>query len=716
MVGVVSILCLVYMGLVMSGIVFKLLRTNRKGRYTVLKNYNKGKFALLYLTALPLYLVCYIEEGTQLFAAVLSAFRDAVKCVVLDFNYSLVESLAEQSSLFGITVFCCFLLTTLNTVLFLVLLFFQQIMQFFYFCRLRYGKKTVLFLVGFHEQTPLLLKQIDRKKMSVAILAPITPLLSETAYIYKCAYFPLSPTDSLSETAEKVCRFTNKRAVRMIIHTGEEITNLVYATDMAEIAAKRGLQIRSLRDRGGVRVFVFGSEKTASAYTRLSELSGGCVQFLDPNERVAQSFVDRFPLTCLLRSGDIDTATATVSPATDIHMLFVGFGKTNRRLLQTYICNNQVQTLTADGPAEKAVEYYVYDIKETQNEKNLNHNCFRYREWLRTADAQACLALPQNPFDITFRKEDVNHATFYQMIRQDLAKGENGRNGIVVSLGSDLENLDIAQKIHDKLVEWNLERDATVFVHIRDEKVAHRIVEKQCADKIICFGIETSDLYHPERILREQIELMARRRHISHTAEKFPNKSFDEVCQTALQKWCTEWTQVQRESNLYACLSLRLRLQLMGYDYVPQQSAEPDAGKDFLRDYQKDDAIPYSDVEVDGRKTVDYSSIDYKQKTVRAVLARTEHQRWNAYMFSNGYVPATKEEILTLSRERMFRLRKHANLTTFEGLIEYRKMMVTSTCTESQADVIRYDYQLMDDAQWLLQKSGYKIIKKDGRK
>ena len=128
--------------------------------------------------------------------------------------------------------------------------------------------------------------------------------------------------------------------------------------------------------------------------------------------------------------------------------------------------------------------------------------------------------------------------------------------------------------------------------------------------------------------------------------------------------------------------------------------------------YQKDDPIALTDKFADGRAVADYSDINYKTGTVRAVLARTEHQRWNAYMISNGYVPANCEEIRTLSREQMFRARKHANLTTFEGLVKYRKMMVTPTCTESQADVIRYDYQLMDDALWLLEKSGYKIIKR----
>ena len=32
--------------------------------------------------------------------------------------------------------------------------------------------------------------------------------------------------------------------------------------------------------------------------------------------------------------------------------------------------------------------------------------------------------------------------------------------------------------------------------------------------------------------------------------------------------------------------------------------------------------------------------------------------------------------------------------------------------SEHAADVIRYDYQLLDDAYWLLTKSGYKIVRR----
>ena len=86
-------------------------------------------------------------------------------------------------------------------------------------------------------------------------------------------------------------------------------------------------------------------------------------------------------------------------------------------------------------------------------------------------------------------------------------------------------------------------------------------------------------------------------------------------------------------------------------------------------------------------------------------------------------VPATKRQILEEQVEKDGKARytngknyeehRHGNLTTFEGLIEFRKMVAKRDgCDEGDKDVIKYDYQLLDDAYWLVTKCGCKIIYK----
>lgn len=123
---------------------------------------------------------------------------------------------------------------------------------------------------------------------------------------------------------------------------------------------------------------------------------------------------------------------------------------------------------------------------------------------------------------------------------------------------------------------------------------------------------------------------------------------------------------------------------------------------------------------VDGKKIVNYTLEFMPSK--RTNLAIQEHQRWNSFMISKGMVPATINEILTdksiqngkpkFTNGKNYKIRRHGNITTFEGLIKFRKLVAERDQTdELEKDVIKYDYQLMDDAYWLLKSCGCKIIK-----
>ena len=92
-------------------------------------------------------------------------------------------------------------------------------------------------------------------------------------------------------------------------------------------------------------------------------------------------------------------------------------------------------------------------------------------------------------------------------------------------------------------------------------------------------------------------------------------------------------------------------------------------------------------------------------------------------MLSKGMVPSSKEQILNDTKEvngkikhtngKDYAFRRHGNITTFEGLVEFRKMItMRDNNDELENDVIKYDYQLLDDAWWLLNENGYKIIRK----
>ena len=108
-------------------------------------------------------------------------------------------------------------------------------------------------------------------------------------------------------------------------------------------------------------------------------------------------------------------------------------------------------------------------------------------------------------------------------------------------------------------------------------------------------------------------------------------------------------------------------------------------------------------------------------------MAVHEHLRWNSFMISKGFIPSTREQILneTYTDEKgrvrhtdgkSFATRRHGNLTTFDGLVEFRRMTAERDRTdEAVKDKIKYDYQLLDDAWWLLDRSGFAIVKREAR-
>ena len=98
-------------------------------------------------------------------------------------------------------------------------------------------------------------------------------------------------------------------------------------------------------------------------------------------------------------------------------------------------------------------------------------------------------------------------------------------------------------------------------------------------------------------------------------------------------------------------------------------------------------------------------------------------------MICNGVIPLKKEEVAKRGVAEDGEKRMHSNVTTIAGLKEFRNDMAVYkiklkngadhvptkdelAVAEEEEDVIRYDYQLMDDVVWLLNSCGFKIVER----
>ncbi|MDE7454475.1 MAG: hypothetical protein K2M64_01450, partial [Clostridia bacterium] len=286
------------------------------------------------------------------------------------------------------------------------------------------------------------------------------------------------------------------------------------------------------------------------------------------------------------------------------------------------------------------------------------------------------------------------------------------------------------QKLVEKRREWGVE-DLVIFVRSTKSHKEHFIFKEK---NVFFIGTENECVYDIDRIINDKFFNMAQMRNeiydLEYAITTDKNFVLDEsaILQNRInanKNWFLSKSQLERESSLFGCLSLQSKLNLMGLEYVKVDDNDlPAMTEEEYMNYYAQGDLPDTDtygLTVDGKKVINYT-LNFPESK-RRNLAVLEHLRWNSFMISKGMVPATKEQIINETVEkdgkikhtngRNYRLRRHGNLTTFDGLVEFRQTVAKrDKCNEADYDVIKYDYQLLDDAYWLLTKNGYKIVKR----
>lgn len=704
-----SIVALAYMLFVVIYTVVRYLRAGKDAKYTQLKNFKKGNFGLIYLGAIPLYIAGNLFNGMNAFRGVFQSFSQALSLVALSFKWDAVQPLMEESFFYKLSVYLCFGAAICNTMIFTVSVFWRRGKNRLMLKKFKKGDRALCIFVGYNERTRDLIRSVDREKYDVLLLCDESEETKKEAFVRDFAVRPFSGTEPLVPIVEGYCSSTDSRVVRMIINTENEERNFLLATAVGEYTKQLKIDNFSIDGHCGLSVFVFGSEKNESSYARLSRETRGCVQCVDPHRVIALDFVEKHPITSWLREEDIDPVTRTVKDEVSFNFVLIGFGRTSRQLLRIHAVNSQLITMRAGKPAPKTVAYHVFDIAKAENDVNLNHNFLRYSRWYKEAPRDEIYPVPQTVFDIGYSHMDVGDISFYPTLREKLTVGGNRFcNNIVVSFGSDLANIDLAEKLYEKLREWGLDKCTHIYVRVRNQELNRKVVKANFPEgEIVAFGLECETVSSFPYIVGESMETMARRQHLNYTKSDNPRMSEREAYDSAMKKWYDVWGPVQRDSNVYACLSIRMKLQLLGFDVAPLGDPRPDASTEFREAY-------FEGVDPAEHFARFYTEEELSDYTVRRhLITRMEHARWNAYMISAGFVPALESEYLNTDKQELYAMRKHANIVTFEGLYRYRRVMAQQKgIAEADADVIKYDYRLTDELCDLLAQSKQKIVRK----
>lgn len=126
-------------------------------------------------------------------------------------------------------------------------------------------------------------------------------------------------------------------------------------------------------------VYVFGDPRFEAVYNEIVIQAHGCFQYINKYQKIAMAFIDHYPFTRFMNGEQIDYNTSLLKENVNVNVCMIGFGKTNRQIFLAFVANNQFLTSAGGELRLKPVNYYIFDKDKAENNKNLNHNYYRFR-------------------------------------------------------------------------------------------------------------------------------------------------------------------------------------------------------------------------------------------------------------------------------------------------------------------------------------------------
>lgn len=715
-----------------------LLRKNRADRVQYIHSFKNGKVAVIYLCSIPLFWLGYMCDGClpaeatwgnfHVIDSLFCAIQTSIELVVLKYPIAPISDAMKMSSLYHIVVYVCYVLVSFNAIFFVFSIISQYMWHNFRSFRFKCSNKSKLFIFG-NTASSHTIYESDTTREKV-IIDKISGEEQSDLYMQNILY---KDTKNLLSIIDKIVTksINGKTENVVVINTDTDIKNIEICNHFNRtIAALTPEKQTQCFNR--LKIFTFGDPQNESIYEDIVTNGHGCITYVNSHQRVAIDIVEQHPFSLHLTEQHLNYSTACVREGVDINALLVGFGKTNQQFFLTSVANNQFIVKVGDKVELKRVKYHLFDCDAIASSKKLNHNYSRYENEIlnnvgKGVKAEDYLPLPSQPAETTFHNLNINATEFYNEVRSVVVANPLSANFVVISFGTDLENIDMAKKLSCKFVEWDVPH-YKIFVKVRQ---LNNEIALQNEPNCFAVGNEDKKVYNIDSIVTDRLTKMAQMRDALHEIQSVvikkqtvSQKDIDEISAAAIKKWYFALSHLQRESSLYCCLSLRSKLNLIGFDYAPMDKhCEEVKESDYLNVYAVKDELTFYEVDgvpltAQGKPIIQYPSqfID----SLRRNFAIHEHLRWNSFMISKGMIPSTKEQILTevdtdgkYTNGKNYALRRHGNLTTFDGLVDFRKMVAERDgVPEVNKDVIKYDYQLMDEAYWFLAQNGYKIVKK----
>ena len=311
-------------------------------------------------------------------------------------------------------------------------------------------------------------------------------------------------------------------------------------------------------------------------------------------------------------------------------ILILGFGVCGKQILRKAVMNGRFEGCTFNG--------IVFDNRMDSLEGEFKN---KY-PGLFTKDSARDMAFE-------FYHDDIGSTGFYNKLNNYITGSENDTlcqiDYIVSCTGDDYRNLDVVTDIRNYLLKRNIKKLPVIAAHISDNEYQVFNDRENALHNITIFGND-NDIFTHDIIVEEEMDRLA--------------MMVDEIAYGG-RNWA-ELSSHSRNSNRAVASFLGAYLHIMGFSLINgKQKRQMDKS-----------SIPY-ELADDTELTELFDSL--KKQAEKAAggeltenLGATEHLRWNAFHFSNGWTVKPIEEMTDAGSRKDAYRKQHGCLVSWEEL------------------------------------------------
>lgn len=675
---IISIICCILDFALLCLLIYKII----KEKHLFLKEYSSF-YVPLFIISITLLISGYIYEGVDNpLIIIFDSIYNSFKMITLNVSRSnLAEAL--KNIYFECAYYAVALLYAYITFSLVIDLFFNKIVNFF---KNLIIKKNSLVVLGYNENAKTFIKSTKKR-----------------------VYILLSSED--------------KKIKDELMHEKKHVAIINKVEDLKRFAKENNIFISFEEDiLKQYKLIDYLSKFENDSYFLIKDKNWYLIKKMIKGTNLNIHFFNKHQLTSdLFVSSNnfsrsfgkiLDTKTGTVNADSKINAFLIGFGGTNKTLYLNLVKFYQFITIKNDKFVGKPVNYYIFD--KNNIEDNLFNHTIKRMEYLDINDEYfpKCDQISNT----TFEHLDINNFDFYKKIK-DYVSITNGFNAFIISFGDDLQNVELALRLKEKLHEWNVKSNTNIYVKIDNARYESIIKD----NGLIPFGTVES-VINEDVIINEKLLGSAKVRAYNYEKERNPNTKL-----TINEVW-KKLDVDKKRSNSGSVISILQKLGMMGLQ-VTNDKSKAISREEYFKIYDNFKEIQRKD------GNIVYPTHFTHTLSLRNAMAYQEHNRWNANMIVNGYVPM-KKSLITYKDDgtKVFNsknlyykdsdgdseLKYHSCITSFDGLDELFDLV--SKTVESASGIPydevyknfenkRYDYQLMDNAYDEITKSGGYIMR-----